>query len=81
VRYEIYIYVVRRLRVKGGYTRNVTAFHNAVALQVNATKRSYDLNVHPVPHGVTVSSELYTMGFPVCYGSQKHHEYKEGERS
>jgi hypothetical protein len=22
-----------------------------------------------VPHGVTVSCERYTMGFPVCYGS------------
>jgi len=22
-----------------------------------------------VPHGVTVSCELYTFGFPVCYGS------------
>jgi hypothetical protein len=52
-----------------------------VTLQVTDTIRSYDLNCHPVPHGVTVSCERYTMGFPVCYGSQKHHERKEGERS
>jgi hypothetical protein len=38
------------------------------------------MNFHPVPHGVTVSCERYTMGFPVCNGSQKHHECKEDER-
>ena len=32
------------------------------------TVRSYELNFHPVPHGVTVSCERYTTGFPVCYG-------------
>jgi hypothetical protein len=31
--------------------------------------RSYELNFHPVPHGVTVSCERYTLGFSVCYGS------------
>ena len=30
---------------------------------------SKELNFHPVPHGVTVSFEGYTMGFPGCYGS------------
>ena len=25
--------------------------------------------MRPVPHGVTVSFKLYTMRFPVCYGS------------
>jgi len=30
--------------------------------------RSYKLNFHPVPYGVTVSCERYTVGFPVCYG-------------
>jgi hypothetical protein len=38
------------------------------------------LKFHPVPLGVTVCCELYTMGFLVCYGRQKHHECKEGER-
>ena len=33
------------------------------------TIRSYELNFHPVPHGVTVSCERYTLGFPVCYRS------------
>jgi hypothetical protein len=27
------------------------------------------MNFHPVPHGVTVSCERYTLGFAVCYGS------------
>jgi len=31
--------------------------------------RSYELKFHPVPHGLTVSCERYTLGFPVCYGS------------
>jgi len=31
--------------------------------------RSYELNFHSVPHGVTVSCERYTLGFPVCYRS------------
>jgi hypothetical protein len=63
------------------HTCNVTAYRTAVTLQVTGTRQSYDLNFHPVPHGVTVSCERYTVGFPVCYGSQKHHECKEGERS
>jgi hypothetical protein len=61
------------------HTCNVTAYRNAITLQVTDTIRSYDLNFHPVPHGVTVSCKCYTMGFPVHYGSQKHHECKEGE--
>jgi hypothetical protein len=40
-------------------------------LQVTNTIRSYDLTFHPVPHAVTVSCERYTVGFRVCYGSQK----------
>jgi hypothetical protein len=63
------------------HTCNVTTYRNAVTLQVTDTIRSYDLNFHSVPHDVTVSCERYSMGFPVCYGSQKHHECKEGERS
>jgi hypothetical protein len=64
------------------HTCNFTAYCNAVTLQVTDNKiRSYDLNFHPVPHGLTVSCERYTMWFPVCYGNQKHHECKEGERS
>jgi hypothetical protein len=49
----------------------VTAYRNAVTLQVTDTIRSYDLNFHPVPHDLTVSCLRYTVGFPVCYGSQK----------
>jgi hypothetical protein len=63
------------------HTCNVTAYRNNVTLQVTDTIRSYDLNFHSVPHDVTVSCERYTVGFRVCYGSQKHHECKEGERS
>jgi hypothetical protein len=63
------------------HTCNVTAYHNAVTLQLTDTLLSYDLNFHPVPHDVTLSCERHTMGFPVCYGSQKHHECKAGERS
>jgi len=51
------------------HTFNVTAYRNAVTLQVTHTIRSYELNFHPVPHGVTVPGERYTTGFPVCYGS------------
>jgi hypothetical protein len=63
------------------HTYTVTAYRNALTLQVTDTIPSYDLNFHPVPHSVTVSCERYTMGFPVCYESQKHHECKESERS
>jgi hypothetical protein len=35
----------------------------------------------PITHGVTISYERYTTAFPVCYGSQKHHECEEGGRS
>jgi hypothetical protein len=59
------------------HTCNVTAYRNAVMLQVTDTIRSYDLNFHPTPHHVTVSCERYTMGFPVGYGSQKHHKCKD----
>ena len=51
------------------HTCNVTAYRNAVTLQVTDTIRSYKLNFHPVPYGVTVSFERYTVGFPVCYRS------------
>jgi hypothetical protein len=51
------------------HTCNVTACRNAVTLQVTDTIRSYELNFHPVPRGVTVSYVRYTLGFPVCYGS------------
>jgi hypothetical protein len=50
------------------HTCNVTAYRNAVTLQVNDTIQSYDLNFHPVPHGVTVSCERYTMGFQCVTG-------------
>jgi hypothetical protein len=51
------------------HTCNVTSYRNAVTLQVPDTKWSYDLNFHPVPHGVTASCERYIRRFPVCYGS------------
>jgi hypothetical protein len=47
------------------YTCNITAYHNAITLQVSDTIQSYDLNFHPVPHGVTVSCERYIRRFPV----------------
>ena len=46
------------------HTCNVTAYRNAVTLQVTDTIWSYVLNFHPVPHGVILST-----GFPVCYGN------------
>jgi hypothetical protein len=67
--------------LKVGTHCNVPTYRNAVTFQVTYTIRSNDLNFHPVLHGVNASCERYTMGFPVCYGSQKHHECKEGERS
>jgi hypothetical protein len=48
---------------------NVTAYRNAVTSQVIDTIRSYELNFHPVPQGVTVTGERYTLEFTVCYGS------------
>jgi len=51
------------------HTYNVTAYRNAVTLQVTHTIRSYKLNFHPVPHGIPVSRERYTVGFAVCYES------------
>jgi hypothetical protein len=69
------------LRLRWVHTCNVAAYRNAVTLQVTDTKRSYDLNFHPVPHGVTVSCERCTMGFPVCYGRKKHQECKDSEGS
>jgi hypothetical protein len=54
---------------KGGYTCNVTALRNSVTLQETHTIRSYDLNFHPMPHGVilVVSDERY-IRFPVYHG-------------
>jgi hypothetical protein len=73
------LYKLNTSTCKGGYT--LVTLPRTVTLQVTDTKRSYDLNFHLMPHGVTVSCERYTMGFPGCYGSQKHHECKEGERN
>ena len=53
------------------HTCNVTVYRNAVTLQETDTIRSYELNFHPVPHGVTVFCERYTLAFPVCYGSSR----------
>jgi hypothetical protein len=51
------------------HTCNVPTYRNAVTLPVTDTIRSFELNFHSVPHGITVSCERYTLGFPVCYGS------------
>ena len=64
---KLYAYYVPLLRWV--HTCNITVYCNAVMLQVTDTIRSCELNFHPVPHGVTVSCECYTMGFLVCYGS------------
>jgi hypothetical protein len=40
---------------------------HTVRMQVTDMIWSYHLNFHPMPHGVTVSCEHYTMGIPVCY--------------
>jgi hypothetical protein len=57
------------LQLRWVHTCNVTAYRNAVTLQETDTIRSYELNFHPVPRGVTVSCERYILVFPVCYGS------------
>jgi hypothetical protein len=57
------------VRTRWVHACNVTAYRNPVTLQVTDTVRSYELNFHPVLHGVTVSCKRYTLGFPVCYGS------------
>jgi hypothetical protein len=53
------------------HTCNVTTYRNTVTLPLTDTIRSYDMNFHSVPHDVTVSCERYTVGFRVCYWSQK----------
>ena len=50
------------------HTCNITVYCNAVTLQVPDMIRSYELKFNPMPHGVTISCECYTLGFPVCYG-------------
>jgi hypothetical protein len=60
--------VSMELEFRWVHTCNVTAYCIAVTLQVTNTIRNYDLNFHPVPQGVTVSSKRYTRRFPVCYG-------------
>jgi hypothetical protein len=52
------------------HTCNVTAYRNAITLQVTDMIQSYHLNFHPVPHGVTVSCERYTMGFHFVTGGR-----------
>jgi len=60
-----------RVPLRWVHTCNLTAYRNAVTLQDTDTIRSYELNFHPVPHGVTVSCERYTLAFPVSYGSSR----------
>jgi hypothetical protein len=52
-------------------SRTVTTYRNHVTLPVTHTIQSYCLTFHPVPHAVTVSFERYTVGFRVCYWSEK----------
>jgi hypothetical protein len=51
------------------HTCNVIAGLNSITLWVIETIWNYELNFHPMPHGVTVSCKHYTLGFPVCYRS------------
>jgi hypothetical protein len=44
------------------HTCNAIARRNSVTWWVTDTIRSYGLNFHPVPHGVTISCERYTLG-------------------
>jgi len=46
------------------HTCNVTAYRNAVSLQVTDTIRSYALNFHPVPHGVNSILRALHHGVP-----------------
>jgi hypothetical protein len=52
------------------HTCNVTTYRNAVTLQVTDTIRSYDLNFHPVPLGVTVSASLTPWGSQFVTGAR-----------
>jgi len=52
------------------HTCNVTAYRNAVTLQVTDAISSCELNFHPVPHDVTVSCERYAVGFPFVTGAR-----------
>jgi hypothetical protein len=61
--------VITTTDLRSVHTGNVTTYRSAATLQVTDTIRSYGLNFHPVPQGVTVSCERYTVGFKVCYGS------------
>jgi hypothetical protein len=63
---------------KGGYTL-VTL--QLTVMHVTDATRNYDLKFHPMRNGITVSCKPYTMGFPVCYRNQMHHECKKGDRS
>jgi hypothetical protein len=46
------------------HTCNVTAYRITGTLQVTDTIRIYDLNFHPVLHGVTVSCRALHRGVP-----------------
>jgi len=59
----------KSLNPKVGTHCNITTYRRAVSLPVTDTIQSYELNFHPVPHGVTVSCERYTLGIPVWYES------------
>jgi hypothetical protein len=50
------------VRSEGGYTCNVTALCNDVTLQVTDTIRNYELNFHPVPHGVQYPASVTRWG-------------------
>jgi hypothetical protein len=52
------------------HTCNVTAYRNAVTLQLTDTKRSYGLNFRPVPHGVALSCERTSGGSQFVSGAR-----------
>ena len=64
---KLYAYYVPLLRWV--HTCNITAYCNAITLQVTDTIQSCELTFILCLTALTVSCEHYTMGFPVCYGS------------
>jgi len=48
--------------------KKIEFLYRALQLQGTETIQSYELNFHPVLHGVSVSCRRYTVGFAVCYG-------------
>jgi hypothetical protein len=62
-------WILHCVHLRWVHTCNVTAYRNAVRLQVSWHEAELYLNFHPVLHGVTSSCEGHNKRFPVCYGS------------